>query len=68
MEFVVSWARRLLEGIAAAYSSIVYVLNSSFTLPGSYVPVTFWQLMSFVLGAVIVTYIVARIARMLIGD
>lgn len=65
MDSVIEWTKNLWEALQAVGDNLAAFFNSSFEING--VSYSFWNLLPFIVGSVLVVFIVASIIRMFAG-
>lgn len=65
MDSVIEWTKNLWEALQAVGDNLAAFFNSGFVING--VTYTFWSLLPFIIGTVLVVFIVASIVKMFAG-
>lgn len=65
MDNVIEWSKKLWEALQSVGQNLVAFFNSTFEING--VKYSFWDLLPFIIGTVLVVFVVAAIVKMFAG-
>lgn len=65
MDSVIEWTKNLWEALQAVGDNLAAFFNSTFEING--VKYSFWSLLPFIVGSVLVVFIIASIIKMFVG-